>query len=120
MCTSIIFFWPFQLPVHVGGTGDNMNYTIVVVGATLILSGVYWVQFARFYYKGPLARAAAVEAAKAAAMASGGSVPMSSVELVSPSSLTFKANSVVEVGTPTPATPTGATETTALTSNRRF
>ena len=77
--TSLIFFWPSSWPVCVTGTTcrdangdaytatseqDNMNYTVVVVGAAFVLSALWWVCAASKTYKGPAQRAG--EVAKAA------------------------------------------------------
>ena len=62
--TSCIFFWPSSFPVHVVGVSydggppttfaeDNMNWTVVVVGAVFILFGSWYAAVARHVYKGP-------------------------------------------------------------------
>jgi len=47
--TSLIFFWPFSYPVN----ALNMNYTVVVVGSVAIISTIFWIISARFWFEGP-------------------------------------------------------------------
>ncbi len=49
VATSIIFFFPYIYPV----TQDNMNWTIVVVAATVTVAGLNWVFVARHTFTGP-------------------------------------------------------------------
>jgi hypothetical protein len=49
VATSIIFFFPYVYPV----TQDNMNWTVVVVAATVVIAGINWILFARHTFKGP-------------------------------------------------------------------
>jgi len=47
--TSVLFFFPSTYPVN----AQNMNYTIVVVGATMIICLFFWVVTARKWFVGP-------------------------------------------------------------------
>jgi choline transport protein len=47
-------FWPSYYPV----TAENMNYNILIIGATLLLSIVYYVVHARKEYTGPIVETA--------------------------------------------------------------
>jgi len=47
--TSCIFFWPTYAPVN----ADDMNYTIVIVGGTVIIAVFFWFVAARKYFRGP-------------------------------------------------------------------
>lgn len=47
---SIVFIFPNYMPVN----KENMNYTIVIIGATVILTGMWWILDARKWYKGPV------------------------------------------------------------------
>ena len=62
---KLIFYEIFFCPILFSST-DNFNYTVVVVGATLVLCLAYWFAFARHSYTGPRGRIAAVEAEAAA------------------------------------------------------
>ncbi len=50
--TSLLFFWPATFPVNAA----SMNYTIVVVGAVMIICLFFWVVVARHYFQGPKRR----------------------------------------------------------------
>ena len=43
-------FWPSELPVNAG----NMNYTILVTGAVLLFSVLWYLAWGRREYKGPV------------------------------------------------------------------
>jgi hypothetical protein len=49
VATSIIFFFPYVYPVD----QDNMNWTVVVVAATVVVAGLNWILVARHTFKGP-------------------------------------------------------------------
>lgn len=49
VCTSAILCWPSSFPVK----AVSMNYTVVVVGATALGSGLFWLCSARYHFKGP-------------------------------------------------------------------
>lgn len=50
--TSLIFFWPVSWPV----SASNMNWTVVVVGGSAILSMIWWYAYAKYHYHGPRSR----------------------------------------------------------------
>ena len=54
----ILFFslWPSDVPVHAG----NMNYTILVTGAVLVFSVLWYLAWGRRDYKGPVIDALSV------------------------------------------------------------
>lgn len=49
LLTIVMFAFPLYVPVTVA-TIDYMNWSCIIVGATLIFPGVYWIFAARFKY----------------------------------------------------------------------
>lgn len=54
--TVVVFFsfWPTQRPV----TAANMNYAVLITGAIVIISLVYYLVWARRVYTGPVVEVA--------------------------------------------------------------
>lgn len=49
LLTIVMFSFPLYVPVTVA-TIDYMNWSCIIVGATLVFPGVYWIFAARFKY----------------------------------------------------------------------
>ena len=45
----VMLFFPMYLPVNLANIG-NMNWSIVVIGAIVLLPGIYWITHARHVY----------------------------------------------------------------------
>lgn len=49
MLIIVVFLCPLYVPVTIASI-DNMNWSVLIVGATILLPGIYWIWRARFRY----------------------------------------------------------------------